>query len=146
MPGYRPYLLSAFVAASSPAVPVEPIGAIVEAARTHQVVGLGEAHACEQFHAFLSALVRDRRVADAFNDIVVEFGNAKYQDVIDRFVRGDDIPSEVLRQVCQDTTQPTHIWDLPVYEEFFRTVRGGVSLSDGRPARPARARQLDTAS
>jgi len=67
--------------------------------------------------------VRDRRFADAFDDIVVEFGNAKYQEVIDRFVRGEDVPYDVLRQVWQNTTQPIHIWDLPVYEEFFRIVR-----------------------
>jgi len=133
MPGSLSFLLTAAVAASSPTVPVEPIGAIVEAARTHQLVAIGEEHGCDQLHAFLRALVRDRRFADAFNDIVVEFGNAKYQDVIDRFVRGNDVPYEVLREVWQNTTQPTHIWDLPVYEEFFRTVRAvNASRSDRR--------------
>src|SRR5881397_1690646 len=123
MPGYLPFVLSAAVAASSPATPVEPIDAIITAARSHQLVAIGEHHGCEQLHAFLRALVRDRRFADAFDDIVVEFGNAKYQEVIDRFVRGGDVPYDVLRQVWQNTTQPIHIWDLPVYEEFFRIVR-----------------------
>jgi hypothetical protein len=136
MAAYLRFLLSAAVATSSPAIPVDPIGAIVEAARTHQLVAVSEEHGCEQLHAFLRVLVRDRRFADAFNDIVVEFGNAKYQDVIDRFVRGDDMPYDVVRQVWQNTTQPTHIWDLPVYEEFFRAVRAvNASLTPERRVR-----------
>jgi hypothetical protein len=56
-------------------------------------------------------------------DIVVEFGNARYQPVMDRFVSGEDVPYGELRQVWQNTTQIEWEWDLPIYEEFFRTVR-----------------------
>ena len=56
------------------------------------------------------------------NDIVVESGSARYQDVIDRFVHGDNVTGEVLAHVWRDTTQP-EIWDLPIYEELFRAVR-----------------------
>ena len=104
-------------------MPVEPIGAILEATRTHQLVAISEVHGGEQLHAFLRALVRDSGFAASVNDIVVEFGNALYQDVIDRFVNGGDVADAALRQVWQNTTQPIHIWDLPIYEEFFRTVR-----------------------
>src|SRR6185503_16883387 len=41
----------------------------------------------------------------------------------DRFVRGDDVPYETLRQVWQNTTQISGVWDYPIYEEFFRAVR-----------------------
>jgi hypothetical protein len=57
------------------------------------------------------------------NDIVVEFGSARYQDVMDRFVRGANIPPDVLARAWRDTTQPNDIWDLPIYEETFRAVR-----------------------
>lgn len=33
------------------------------------------------------------------NDIVVEFGNSLYQDVMDRYVRGEDVRYSTLRQV-----------------------------------------------
>jgi hypothetical protein len=108
---------------AKPAVPIDPSAAIVEAVRTHQLVAIGEEHGSEQLHVFLRALVRDPRFAAVVNDIVVEFGNTKYQEVMDRFVRGDDVPYEMLRQVWQNTTAPIHVWDLPIYEEFFRTVR-----------------------
>jgi hypothetical protein len=69
------------------------------------------------------ALIRNSRFATTVNDIVVEFGNSLYQDRVDRFVRGEDVPYELLRQVWQNTTQPHALWDAPIYEEFFRAVR-----------------------
>jgi hypothetical protein len=108
---------------ASPAVPVEAIGGILDAFRSHQIVALSDAHGNEQAHAFLVSLIRDPRFAATVNDIVVEFGSARYQDVIDRFVRGDDVPHGTLRLVWQDTTQPSAAGDLPINEDFFRVVR-----------------------
>ncbi len=53
----------------------------------------------------------------------MEFGNSRYQDVIDRFIRGEEVPGEILKRVWQDTTIPRPIWDCPIYEQFFRAVR-----------------------
>ena len=105
--------------------PVEPIAAIAEAFRSHAIVAVGnvEFRGDEQCQAFLRALVRDPRITAVVNDIVVEFGSARCQDVIDRFVRGEEVPPEALRRVWQDTTQVEYEWDRPIYEEFFRTVR-----------------------
>jgi hypothetical protein len=107
-----------------PAVPLNPITAILEAFQTHSIVALGDgAHGNEQSHAFRLSLVRDPKFAATVNDIVVECGNARYQDLMDRFVRGDDVPEASLRQVWRNTTTPTTLWDLPIREEFFRAVR-----------------------
>jgi hypothetical protein len=107
-----------------PAVPLDPISAILDAFRTHQVVALGEGnHGNEQGHAFRLSLIRDPRFTAVVRDIVVEFGNSKYQDVMDRFVRGEEVPEETIRRVSQDTTQPLSTFDVPIYEEFFRAVR-----------------------
>jgi hypothetical protein len=117
-------LLESSHAQTRPAIPLEPISAILDAFKTHQIVALGEgAHGNEQGHAFRLSLIRDPRFATIVNDIVVESGNALHQDVIDRFVRGDDVPYETLRQVWQNTTQPSTGWDRLIYEEFFRAVR-----------------------
>ena len=53
----------------------------------------------------------------------MEFGTARYQAVIDRFVRGEDVPYEQLRRVWRDTTQASAGGDLPINEEFYRAVR-----------------------
>ena len=107
-----------------PAVPIEPITGIVEMFKTHDVVALSEGnHGNEQGHAFRLALIRDPQFSAVVNDIVVEFGNAHYQAVIDRFVQGEPVAYEELRKVWQDTTQRGTVWDRPIYEEFYRAVR-----------------------
>jgi len=105
------------------AAPVEPIGAIIDAFRSHSVVALPDAHGNEQAHAFLMSLIRDPRFAATVNDIVVEFGSARYQDVIDRFSRGEEVPYASLRMVWQNITMGHGAADYPINEDFFRTVR-----------------------
>ena len=141
---YASIMISALLAAlalpaqqnSAPAaVPRDAITAIIEAFQTNTIVALPDAHGSEKAHAFLLSLIRDPRFADTANDIVVEFGSARYQDVVDRFVRGEDVPYEILRRAWQDTTQPSAANDRPHSEAVFRTVR---AVNAGRP----RDRQL----
>ena len=106
------------------AVPIDAVTGMVEMFKTHDVVALSEGnHGNEQGHAFRLALIRDPRFAAAVNDIVVEFGNAHYQAVIDRFVQGEQVAYEELRKVWQNTTQRGPVWDRPIYEAFYRAVR-----------------------
>jgi hypothetical protein len=106
------------------AIPVDAVSGILDAFRSHQIVALGEGlHGNEQGHALRLALVRDPRFPALVNDIVVEFGNSRYQDVIDRFVGGDDVAYDALQRVWQDTINPNPLFDSPIYEEFFRAVR-----------------------
>ena len=59
-----------------------------------------------QGYAFRMALIHHPEFAGLVNDIVVEAGNSLYQDVMDKFVAGEDVPYDALRRVWQDTTQP----------------------------------------
>ena len=104
--------------------PIEPIQGILDAFRTHSIVALGEGqHGNEQSHAFRLALIRDPRFPTVVNDIVVEFGSARYQDVMDRFVAGAEVPYSELAPAWRDVAQNGALTDLPIYEEFFRAVR-----------------------
>jgi hypothetical protein len=108
--------------APRPAAPIEPITAIPDAFGSHAVVALGTgAHGNEQGFAFQLALIRDSRFAATVNDIVIEFGNARYQNVMDRFILTEAVPDEALRQVWQNTTQPQVASAMP--EELYRAVR-----------------------
>ena len=110
--------------APTPPTPVDPISALIRAFESHPIVAVCEnPHGSEQLHSFLLSLIRDPRFASVVNDIVVEFGNSRYQDTMDRFVRGEDVPRRDLQRVWQDTTQVTDVWDRAVYEEFYRAVR-----------------------
>ena len=112
--------------APTPAVPVDPIRAIVDAFGSHSVVALSEGtHGNEQGLAFLLSLIRDPRFAARVNDIVLEGPNARYQDVMDRYVRGETVPVDLLRRVWDDTTQqqangPMWTGDVP---DTYRAVR-----------------------
>lgn len=103
--------------------PLDAIATIIDAFRTYPVVGLDEEHADEASHAFRLSLIRDPRFPILVNDIVVEFGNSRYQDVVDRFIGGEPVAEEILKKVWQNTTQAHTIWDRPIYEDFYRAVR-----------------------
>ena len=109
---------------AQPAAPLDPNTAVIDAFGTHDIVALGEGkHNNDQAYAFRLALIRDPRFAMTVNDIVVESGSSKYQDVMDHFIRGESIPDAILRRSWQDTTIADGAWDVPMYEEFFRAVR-----------------------
>jgi hypothetical protein len=128
-------IVGAILAAPTPAVPLEPVAAIVDAFRTHAVVAVTAGHGETRGYAFAQLLIHDPRLVAAIDDIVIEEGSARYQDVADRFVRGDNVPMESLRYVWRDTTQPGLGLDRP-WEEFFTALRGvNASLPPARKIR-----------
>ena len=122
-------------AAPKPAVPLEPVAAMVDAFRTHSVVAVTAGHGEVRGYAFAQLLIHDPRLIAAVNDIVIEEGSSRYQDVADRFVRGENVPMESLRRVWRDATLPGLGLDRP-WEEFFTAMRGvNASLPPARKVR-----------
>lgn len=119
------------------AVAADPVAAILEAFDDHAIVALGEGnHGNIEGHEFRLRLIRDPRFAERVDDIVVEFGNSRFQDTIDRYIGGDDVPRDELRKVWEDTAQANPVWDVPIYEEFFGAVREvNMALPAERPLR-----------
>jgi len=110
------------LAAEQPnAIAVDATAGILEAFRAHRLVAIG--HHDDESQAFLRSLVSEDRLAWTINDIVVEFGSAKYQDLMDRYQRGDKVPARELEKVWQDVTGPNGSFDGPAVERFFRAVR-----------------------
>ncbi|MGH9202893.1 MAG: hypothetical protein ACRD2A_16840, partial [Vicinamibacterales bacterium] len=106
-----------------PNAPAEAVSAILDAFHSHAIVMLGHPHGNEQKARFQLLLIRDPRFPTVANDIVEECGNSRYQEVMDRFVRGDDVPYAELRRVWEDALPVNTNCDLPMYEELFRAVR-----------------------
>jgi hypothetical protein len=117
----------------APTGPVNAIDGIIAAFETHRIVTLPDAHGDAQRHAFLLSLVRDPRFVRTVDDIVVEFGNSRYQDVVDRFVRGEDVPYESLRLAWRNVTQASLAADSSHHEEFFRAVRAANTANESSP-------------
>jgi hypothetical protein len=86
-------------------------------------------------HAFLLDLISAPEFPTHARDIVVEFGSAHYQPVLDQYLNGDDVPRDALQEVWRGTGQWL-VWDSPVYERFFAAVRArNASLPPDRRLR-----------
>lgn len=96
---------------------------VLVAFSTHPLVGLGEHHALAQEGDFYNALVSDPRFAREVGNVVVEFGSAPHQDVLDRYLSGEDVPYAELREVWTDLVgvYPAMVWTM--YPNFFAQVR-----------------------
>ncbi len=104
--------------------PHDAIGSILSAMDRFPLVALGERHLLQEAHDVFTALLRHPALPGKIDDIVVEFGNALYQDVVDRFVvRGLPVARADLAQVWRFTIGGEVIWDAPIYEQFFHTIR-----------------------
>jgi hypothetical protein len=108
-----------------PMTPIEPITAIVDAFTTHPVIGMqaGVGHSDARGFAFIISLLRDRRIQALGVDVAMENGNARYQSVIDRYTRGEDVPYSELRHVWDDTTQPQTTTGFGDINPLYRAIR-----------------------
>jgi len=95
------------------------------------VVLLGESpHRGRASHELALSVVSHPDFGTRIQDVVVEFGTAREQATMDRFLLGlEDVPPGELARAWRDTTQLL-VWDSPLYEAFFRHVR---ALNEGRP-------------
>ncbi len=86
-------------------------------------VSEGAGHGQLETRDFFGALIRDRRFAPTARNLVIEFGNARYQAVMDRYVTGGPVTRDELRHVWEDTTQISGVWSLRMYEQMLADVR-----------------------
>ncbi len=117
-----------------PAVPLDAKAAILDAFRLHQLVAIGDAHGNQQGEAFQLALIGDPRFSQIVNDILVESGNARYQQLVDRFVAGEEVAPDTLQRVWLDTTQQ-QVASLEVPELFTVVRRINATLPPDRRLR-----------
>jgi len=117
-------LLMLGTASARPARPMDPVNAILEAFKMHDVVALGEGiHGNEQGAAFRMKLFRDPRFRAVVRDIVVECGNGRHQAMMDRYLLDlADVPEKELRMAWLETTQPIDVWDTAIYADMFHAI------------------------
>jgi len=97
---------------------------VIQTLDRYPLIGLGDVHTCLEFHQFLHELVRDPRLPEKVNDIVVEFGNPLFQAAIDHYVlNGEDVPRDERKGAWENTAMGWSISASPIYEYFFDLVR-----------------------
>jgi hypothetical protein len=90
------------VGAQTSAAPQDPVDGIVKLFETYRIVMLGEIHACRQQYDLLDRLVAAPGFDERVNDIVVEFGNARYQNIVDRYIAGENVPLDQVQRAWRD--------------------------------------------
>jgi outer membrane protein OmpA-like peptidoglycan-associated protein len=130
-------VLTATCSSSEPPLPTMPaVQYIASAFKNHQLVALSELHGSPETFALFKSIVSDPAFQAAGADVVVEFGNARHQDVADRYVGGEEVAREDLERIWLDTTQISGIWGLPMYESMLTAVRNAnVALPPARRIR-----------
>jgi hypothetical protein len=104
--------------------PRDAIGSILAALDRYPLVALTESHLLQEMHDVRTALLCHPALPGKATDIVVEFGNALYQDLADRFILGDQpVARADLTNLWRFTVGGGVLWDAPMYEQFFHTVR-----------------------
>jgi outer membrane protein OmpA-like peptidoglycan-associated protein len=110
---------------------------LVDAFERFPLVAFSEpGHGAGGTREFMRAVLHHPKFAGTVDDIVVEFGNARYQQLADRYVAGEAVPRDELKQIWENTTIVTGIWMAPVFEGVLDDVRAlNASLSPSRRVR-----------
>jgi hypothetical protein len=86
------------------------------------LIFLGETHGLKEYGAFLEDVIGNDEITNQLDDIVVEFGSADDQGLMDRYMAGEPVSAAQLDQVLRDTTQLV-VWDSPIYANILSAVR-----------------------
>jgi|GEM_PF-1634525 len=110
------------LAQASDPKPQDATKASLAAFDKYEVVGMGAAHGFKELDDYILSLIRNPAFPDKVNDIVVECGNCLYQDVLDRYIAGEDVPLAKMELVWRNTTQIMCSLS-GFYEQLFPLVR-----------------------
>ena len=84
--------------------PKDATAAVIAAFDSYDVVGMSAAHGNQRQDDFILSLIRRLALVGKVNDIAVECGNRRFQGLLDRYIAGDVIPIEDVKQVWRDTS------------------------------------------
>jgi hypothetical protein len=67
-------------------------------------------------------MIRNPEFVCRADDIVVEFGNSRLQELADSYASGGNVTDNELQSLWRETSVPL-TWNSPVYRQFYETVR-----------------------
>ncbi len=115
---------------------VNAVDGLLAAFETHDVVAIGEQHGIAELGHLYQALLRDPRFPEIVDAVVLEYGNARYQDLVDRYMNGEDVPYQELRQVWNDAVGRIPGGTEVMYVQLYSTLRAvNQTLPEGERIR-----------
>jgi uncharacterized iron-regulated protein len=115
-------ILSSICAAQNDPKPENATAAVLRAFETHDLVLVGEIHGNKQQYEWLRSLVATPEFADRVDDIVMEFGNSLYQQSVDRYIAGEDVPMDQVQKAWRNTVGAVGP-PSPVVASLYEAVR-----------------------
>jgi len=105
----------------------DPVEYLQTALQRYPIVCLAEGgHGAREPHQFLRRVLGDEKILRAVDVVIVEFATGEHQDVLDAYIRGEDIPFATLSKVWRDTGQsPVEPWNSPLYHQLLDVIRNG---------------------
>jgi hypothetical protein len=82
------------------------VDAILAAFDRYEVVGMPAAHGLKDLDDLILTLIRNPGFWRKVNDIEIECGNSLYQDLLDSYTSGANMPLREVQKVWRNTTQP----------------------------------------
>ncbi|BDR14163.1 hypothetical protein [Vibrio sp. STUT-A11] len=95
---------------------------IMQAFETHHLVAIGDYHWNEAFIRYATKLVSKPAFSEQVNHVVVEFGNAKYQSVLDDYLAGEEVSESQLNTMLRGSLY-FMAWMPDVYRDFFKAIK-----------------------
>lgn len=97
----------------------------LQAIQDNPIVCLGEGgHTLKNSHDFIKEMLSDPDIQRAVDVIIVEFATSRYQEILDDYVFGKDVPYSELSKAWRNTAQtPLVPWDSPLYFELLKHIR-----------------------
>ncbi len=115
---------------------VNAVDGLFAAFETHSIVAIGDQHGVQELGDLYQALLRNPRFPEIVDAVVLEYGNARYQDLIDRYMNGENVPYEDLRHVWSDAVGRVPGGTEIMYIQLYTTLRAiNQTLPEGERIR-----------
>jgi len=98
---------------------------IIRIFQSGNIIGLGEGeHHLENSHKFLQKMFDNKKIQKTIDVVIVEFANVDYQDILDRYIFGEEVHINELRKIWRESTQCIgRFGEGIVYFELLKKIR-----------------------
>jgi|GEM_PF-2116342 len=111
---------------------------IIQTFQKGNIIGLGEGgHHLENSHQFFQKMFDNKLIQNTINIVIIEFANANYQDILDRYIFGEEVTLNELRKVWRESTQCIgRFGEADIYFDLLKKIRTvNLSLSESNKIR-----------
>ena len=97
---------------------------ILQTFKTYNIIGISENHAQINSNDFYLKLLSNKDFQNTVKVIIVEFCSTGYQDILDKYIAGDNVGYDEVKTAWRETGQNIDgLWERPIYFNLLKKVR-----------------------